>query len=240
MDCKQLDRLLIETKYDNGKRRRLVNGFKFGFDHGYRGTHNIQQTAPNLKFTIGNELELWNKVMKEVELKRYAGPFEKIPFDNYIQSPIGLVPKDGGKKTRLIFHLSYPRTGNGISVNGSTPKELSTVQYQTFDDAVKLCIKEGKGCAAAKSDMSAAFRHLPMKKKFWKFLVMKAKNPVDKKIYYFVDKFMPFGAAISCKNFQAFSDAIAHIVKTLTKKENINYLDDFFFTALKNGYVTIK
>ena len=42
---------------------------------------------------------LWNKVMKEVEAKRFAGPFEKIPFDNFIQSPIGLVPKDGGKST---------------------------------------------------------------------------------------------------------------------------------------------
>ena len=85
--------------------------------------------------------------------------------------------------------------------------------------------------------MSSAFRHLPMKKKFWKFLVMKATNPKDKKIYYFVDKCMPFGASISCANFQAFSDAIAHIVKTMTNKENINYLDDFFFAALRKIFV---
>ena len=47
--------------------------------------------------------------MKEIAEKRMAGPFEDIPFEHFIQSPIGLVPKDGGKKTRLIFHLSYPR-----------------------------------------------------------------------------------------------------------------------------------
>ena len=49
--------------------------------------------------------------MKEVKLKRFAGPFESSPFEDFIQSPVGLVPKDNGKDTRLIFHLSYPRTG---------------------------------------------------------------------------------------------------------------------------------
>ena len=98
--------------------------------------------------------------MKEVKEKRYAGPFEQIPFSNYIQSPIGLVPKDGGKKTRLIFHLSHPRpnsTTTGFSVNGNTPQEMVHVKYKEFDDAVKLCIKEGKNCQAAKSDMSLCF-----------------------------------------------------------------------------------
>ena len=143
-----------------------MQGFKEGFDLGYRGPEVIKQKANNLKFTIGNKTELWNKVMKEVKEKRYAGPFKEIPFDNYIQSPIGLVPKDGGKKTRLIFHLSHPRDPvKGISVNAATPKELTTVKYKDFDKAVELCIKEGKGCHIGKSDMTSAFRHLAMKKR---------------------------------------------------------------------------
>ena len=210
-----------------------MEGFKEGFDLGYRGPEEIRQKANNLKFTIGNKTELWNKVMKEVKEKRYAGPFKDIPFDNYIQSPIGLVPKDGGKKTRLIFHLSHPRDPTkGISVNAATPKHLTTVKYQDFDDAVRICTNEGQGCYAGKSDMTSAFRHLAMKKKFWKYLVMKAQNPIDNQWYYFVDKCMPFGASISCSHFQEFSDAISHIVTYFTKKENINYLDDFFFAQL--------
>ena len=61
--------------------------------------------------------------MKEAKLRRYVGPYLKnqIPFENFIQSPIGLVPKDGGKDVRLIFHLSYPK--NGDSVNSNTPPE---------------------------------------------------------------------------------------------------------------------
>ena len=44
--------------------------------------------------------------MEEVQLGHYAGLFKVIPYENYIQSTIRLVPKAGGK-TRLIFHLSF-------------------------------------------------------------------------------------------------------------------------------------
>ena len=230
----QLEQLLVQTKYNQEETTFLVEGFRNGFDLGYRGPENIQQRSKNLKFSIGDKTELWNKVMKEVKEKRYAGPFKEIPYSNYIQSPIGLVPKDGGKKTRLIFHLSHPRdVKKGISVNGSTPSNLTSVKYKDFDCAVKLCIAEGKGCHIGKSDMSSAFRHFAILKKFWKYMIMKAQNPIDQEWYYFVDKCMPFGAAISCSHFQRFSNAIAHIVRTFTKKENVNYLDDFFFAALK-------
>ena len=69
--------------------------------------------------------------MNEVKEKRYAGPFQKIPFTNYIQSPIGLVPKDGGEKDQTDFHLFYPRDTE-ISVNYNTPMELKSVSYTDF------------------------------------------------------------------------------------------------------------
>ena len=226
-----LQKFLEETNYDTEKTQFLVNGFKDGFDLGYQGAENVQQKSPNLKLTIGNKTELWNKVMKEVKEKRYAGPFDVIPFENFIQSPIGLVPKDNGKKTRLIFHLSYPRNTDK-SVNINTPKELTSVKYKDLDEAIRLCLKHGKTCMIGKSDLISAFRHICMNKKSWKYLVMKAQSPIDNKEYYFVDKCMPFGAAISCAIFQEFSNALAHIVKSKTKHDNINYLDDFFFAAI--------
>ena len=233
VDVSELTRLLHLTNYDEEETSFLTNGFDEGFDLGYRGPVNIQQNSKNLKFVIGNKTELWNKVMKEVKEKRYAGPYSKLPFENYIQSPIGLVPKDGGQKTRLIFHLSHPRdTTKGVSVNGNTPEEMTRVTYSDFDDAVRLCLAEGPGCMIGKSDMTSAFRHFPIKPKYWKFLVMIAQNPSDGNWYYFIDKCMPFGAAISCSHFQRFSNAVSHIVTFFTKKENINYLDDFFFAAL--------
>ena len=61
---------------------------------------------------------------------------------------------------------------------------------------------------------------------------MKARSPIDGKWYLFMDKYLPFGASISCAHFQAFSDSITHIVKYYTQKKVTNYLDDFLFAAL--------
>ena len=93
-------------------------------------------------------------------------------------------------------------------------------------------MKAGKGCKMSKSDMTSAFRNLGILCRQWKYLIMKAESPLDNKVYYFVDKCLPFGAAISCTVFQKFSDAIAYVVKRTSGKENINYLDDFLFMAL--------
>ena len=110
-----LEQLLKESNYDEMESEFLLDGFKNGFSIGYQGLEDVKITAPNLKFReVGHRVTLWNKVMKEVKAQRYSGPYESIPFESYIQSPIGLVPKDGGKDTRLIFHLSYPR-GKGTS-----------------------------------------------------------------------------------------------------------------------------
>ena len=125
--------------------------------------------------------------MKEVREKRYAGPFEKIPFKNYIQSPLGLVPKDGGKDVRLIFHLSYPQLkgGDGVqqrSVNWNTPKQKCTVVYPDFNKSIALCIKARRGCKLSKSDFRSAFRNLCLQKLDWELLVMMAESPLDGKI----------------------------------------------------------
>ena len=99
------------------------------------------------------------------------------PFDYFIQSPIGLVPKDGGKKTRLIFHLSYPRDTNE-SINACTPKEYCSVKYKDFDEAVRLCLNEGRHCKAGKTDLVSAFRILGVRPEDWPLLVMKAQSPL--------------------------------------------------------------
>ena len=228
----QFEKMLIESKYNEDETKYLVDGFRNGFPIGYEGKEDIKLTSPNLKFRgVGNETVLWNKVMKEVKEHRYAGPFEEIPFEHYIQSPIGLVSKDGGKETRLIFHLSYPR-GKGISVNANTTAEKCPVKYPDFNEAIQLCIKEGRLYYIAKSDMKSALRNMGIQKKDWKYLVMKAKSPLDGKIYYFVDKCLPFGAYISCPHFQRFSNAVKHLVQWRTSRKVVNYLDDFLFAAL--------
>ena len=232
MDVEKYASLLKESKYSETESDFLISGFKNGFSIGYSGPTNVKQTAPNLKIRgVGNDTVLWNKVMKEVGLGRYAGPFKKVPYENFIQSPIGLVPKDGGKDVRLIFHLSYPR-GTGTSVNANTPPKLCSVQYPDFSKAILLCLKAGKSCKIARSDLTAAFRNLGILRDHWRYLVMKAKSPIDGQVYFFVDKCLPFGSSISCSHFQRFSNSLAHIVIYYTGEENVNYLDDYLFIAL--------
>ena len=80
--------------------------------------------------------------MKEVSLGQVAGPFDSIPFNNFIQSPIGLVPNSGSDQTRLIFHLSYDfKTDKLKLVNFHTPKEKCSVRYQDLDYAVSTYLE---------------------------------------------------------------------------------------------------
>ena len=53
-------------------------------------------------------------------------------------------------------------------------------------------------------------------------------------LMYMLDKCMPFGASISCKIFQDFSDSLKFIIeqKPGIPKHITNYLDDFLFIAL--------
>ena len=105
------------------------------------------------------------------------------------------------------------------------------MSYPDFDHAVKLCILAGKSAKAAKSDMSAAFRQVPLKPCQFYLLVMKAADPKTGNWFYFVDKCLPFRSSISCSIFQSISDAIAFVVSFRTGHPLLNYLDDYLFVA---------
>ena len=166
-------------------------------------------------------------------LKHVAGPFADVPFDFFIQSPVGLVAKDGRTDTCLIFHLSYLKNSKD-SVNVNVPREECQVFYTEFDEVIHLCLQQVDGnhpVFTAKSDVLSALRNLGLEKTSWKWTVFKAKTPFDGKIYYFVDKSLPFVSPISCALFQKVSDAVAFLVKFQTNKLLVNYLDDYLFIS---------
>ena len=243
----ELEKLLKLSKYNKDKSDKLLTGFTKGFDIGYEGRTDRSDRANNLPLNnVGTKTDLWNKVMKEVKLARYAGPFEldDLPFDKYIQSPISLVPKAGGE-TRLIFHLSYDFDNGNPSLNADTPKDICRVKYRDLDHAVKNCLlllgkaneiaEEGMVAVIfySKADLKSAFRVLPILVIQRKWLLMMAENPITGEKLYFIEKCLPFGASISCALFQEFSDALQHITEFLIKRKNriTNYLDDFLFIA---------
>ena len=203
-----------------------------------------------------------------MEVGCVAGPYDKIPFENYIQSPVGLVSKAGGKM-RMIFHLSFNFSDKAEdqSLNAFTPCEICTVKYNDLDVAVRECLKltqqwkleigdeirfllwtneqsadddqdqaEDKPTVyLSKTDLSSAFRVLLLKIRCFCWLVFKARDPVDGRFKFFVDKCLPFGVSISCAFYQNFSDAIKFIMDWRVGKRGKainNYLDDFLFMSL--------
>ena len=164
-----------DSEYDKKETHFLVHGFRHGFDIGYRGPWDRQDTSSNIPLQVGDKFDLWGKIMKEVNHKRYAGPYEKIPFNEYLQSPIGLVPK-AGNQTRLIFHLSYDFKSGNKSLNHHTPQNLCSVHYNDIDYAVKTSFKwKGKnGVYYAKTDLKSAFRILGLNIASFRWLVMQA------------------------------------------------------------------
>ena len=258
MNVHVLCNLLTETNYDEAETNFLVEGFTHGFDIEYRGPWHRWDQARNipLQVGVGDKYEMWKKFMDEVKAKRYAGPYDEIPFEYYIQSPCGLVPK-AGNKTRLIFHLSYDfgPEEHQKSVNHFIPHELCTVKYNDLDHAMLNTLKlveqsmESKWGSLqkmlksrveklckiekifySKTDLVSAFRILPLKKKCYPILIMKANHPWTGKTKFFVEKNLAFGSSISCSHFQRFSNALKHIYENLVgqKMTCTKYLDDFY------------
>ena len=143
---------------------------------------------------------MWQKIMKEVKLGRFAEPYLTVPYHKYVQLPIGLVP-NANNQTRLIVHLSYDFQSNK-SINYWTPKHLASVKYNDLDHAVRNCLINHTNSTAklgvflARTDFQSAFRVLPLSPSVWRWLIIKAHHPLTNKTYFFVNKNLPFGHRI--------------------------------------------
>ena len=237
IDVQAYHELLLRSKYDRDKSNYLLEGFTKGFSIQYRGHRNRRNSAKNIPLTVGSKAELLSKIMKEVKMKRYTGPFENPPFQYFVQSPIGLVPKDNGKQTRLIFHLSYDFNDQDKSINHYTPEDVCTMKY--LDVAIDYCLRlmstspTTKTIFYSKSDLKSAFRLVPCRVSDFPLLLMRGEHPVTGKSYWFADKALPFGHSIFCALFQSFSDSLQHITQFLIGHDFccVNYLDDFLFLS---------
>lgn len=238
----ELRRLLDLTSYPADKVDYLIQGFTKGFEIGFYGPRDLVRETPNMKIRTGTKVDLWNKIMKEVEAGHTAGPFAKpgsghsssmpeLPFEHYWQNPVGLIPKKGNpNETRMIVNLSYR---DQFSINYFAKKEECTVRYNDIDAAIRMInliqqkTKHGT-VYLGKCDGRAAFRQIPVVKTDYNLLVMKAENPLTGEMCYFFDKVIVFGSSRSCRIYSEFAAALAHIAHHTDihgQKPN-EYLDD--------------
>ena len=119
------------------------------------------------------------------------------------------------------------------------------VKYRDLDHALKSILKLLRDYPNACivfgiCDLKSAFRLVPLKRWCWNLLLMKAKDQ-NGNWKYFIDKCLPFGAAISCIIFQRFLNVLAYLAKALRSSPPnelglTNYLDDFLHIALCMSY----
>ncbi|XP_073419122.1 uncharacterized protein [Dendrobates tinctorius] len=206
--------------------QQLYDGFKYGFFIPFK-FNRTPTSAKNLQSAREFPEILQQKIIKEVELGRMAGPFQSLPFKNFRISPLGIVPKKEPGKYRLIHHLSYPK---GDSVNDAIPPEDSSVTYASFDRAVELVRAAGHVALLAKTDIESAFRLLPVHPECYHLLGCK----VDQLFYF--DMCLPMGCSISCHYFELFSTFLDWVVRHETgSNSTVHYLDDFLFVGPRDS-----
>ncbi|XP_048254567.1 uncharacterized protein LOC125381567 [Haliotis rufescens] len=205
-------------------------GFSFGFKLEFQGSR-TGRLARNLRSATHQDTAGYvkQKLQKEVDLGRMAGPFKDTPLDNLQVSPIGLVPKKQpgygqhlgkhAEEFRLIHHLSYPR---GKSINDFIDTEACSLVYARFDEATHMVQQLGKGALLTKFDIQSAFRIIPVHPSDFELLGIRFEGE-----FYF-DKCLPFGCSISCAIFETFSTFLQWCMQShLPTRPIMHYLDDF-------------
>lgn len=183
----------------------------------------MSSTAKNLVSAFLHPTVVDDKIKKELDSHRLAGPFHFPPLQPFRISPLGVVPKKTPGEFRLIHHLSYPK---GSSVNDGIDSEHTRVCYATVDDAIQFIKMAGPGCFLAKTDIKNAFRIIPIRPDDYNLLGMQWRG-----LYYY-DRCMPMGFSSSCLTFETFSSAVEWIARQKLNIDHIlHLLDDFLIVA---------
>ena len=87
--------------------------------------------------------------MKKVHLESMIGSFTTQPITPLMCSPVGMVVKKNSTDVHRVTHLSYPQ---GSSINAFIDPLDTETHYQTFEVAVNLVSKPGRGSFMVKKD----------------------------------------------------------------------------------------
>jgi hypothetical protein len=94
--------LLYNCNYDVVETEYLLDSFSKGFSFFCEKT-SFQMDCKNLKSALEKPDVISDKLCKELQANRIAGPFLDRPCKNVNVSPLGLCPKKEKGKFRLIF-----------------------------------------------------------------------------------------------------------------------------------------
>lgn len=205
--------------------RYLLEGLSHGFDTMVSTTSLPTKECKNLLSAIRNSDIVDTLIASEVDKGFLCGPYNQVPFSHYRVSPIGVVVGKYSGKARLIVDLSSPHEDNeNPSINDLIDKEHCSLSYVKIDDAVAIIQKLGKNTTMCKTDISDAFKLMPIHPSQWHLYCIQWKN-----CYYFYNK-LAFGCRSSPKIFDTLSEAVCWIAKENYGISHILHLLDDFIT----------
>ena len=217
----QINRLQIELSQHPGPVfvNNLIHDMTFGFNIGYKGPRR-KHICHNLRSAIENPTAAGESILKELKQQHLAGPFRLLLLPNLQISLIGPVPKKGGSDTRLIMDLSFPK---GDAINDYIDPDDCTIKFDSFDRAIEMVSKLGKGAQLEKLDIKSAYHICPVRKEDWDLSGIMWEGRI------FIDLCLAFGLRPAGNRFNRLADALCWLLSNNHAIENLmHYLDEFF------------
>lgn len=203
----------------------ILDGFTFGFDTKVKKLNLKIQECKNLLSAQQNKSAVDELLSSEIKKGFLSGPYQTAPFQQYRVSPLGIAERKYSKKKRLIVDLSAPHNNDAHpSINDLIDKDECSLSYVSIDDAIKCIKKFGKDALMCKTDISDAFKLIPILPSQYHLFCVKWRNQ-----YYFYTR-LAFGCRSSPKIFDQFSQAICWIAENNYGIECILHLLDDFLT----------
>lgn len=208
--------------YLRGYPSQLAQYLTSGFKDGFKIHSTIQRQSKiiitNHTSAMQNPDIVTEKLNNELFLNRIKGPFSKIPINNLIISPLGLVPKKSSG-FRIIHDLSYPKDS---SVNSHIDPVFARVTYEGLDHCISIINTIGRNTLMSKADLKDAFRIIPIHPEHHHLLGFMWEGQ------YYYDTCLPMGCSVSCQIFERLSTAIQWILTTKLNVSHMSHiLDDF-------------
>lgn len=227
-----MDRLRYELRQHPDKHfvKYLCDGLTFGFDTMVPEMDLPSKVCHNLQSALKDAQTVTKLIQSEREKGFLEGPFNKLPFPSYRVSPIGVAYGKYSGKPRLIVDLSSPHEDDvHPSVNDLIDKDSCSLSYVRIEDAIRIIQELGQDTTMCKTDISDAFKLLPIHPSQWHLYGICWQNK-----YYFYKR-LAFGCRSSPKIFDNLSCAICWIAQHNYGIAHILHLLDDFITFEEPG-----
>ena len=138
----------------------LLAGLQEGVRIGINPALLCRSARANMQSAVDHPAEVQQYLAEELKACNLAGPFTPSQVQEVIINRFGVIPKAHKPgRWRLIMDLSHPQ---GFSVNDGVSAADSSMVYSLVDDAAHIISSLSRNAIMAKTDISSAFRIIPV------------------------------------------------------------------------------